>query len=132
MIYVSLIEETCIIWEKDHSPFKLGTTIRAMIQGIQYYNFYRDKEGGPQVDRKVLSIEMDCPPGAPRPGDLLPDVLAGTGIVIDPEDAVSRSFGNWKWIIPVEFASHYDLHRELIKSRIQRLYKLGRIRYGSY
>ena len=40
-------------------------------------------------------LELDCPPGSPRPGDLLPGVLEGTGLEKSPEDTTSRLFGNW-------------------------------------
>lgn len=78
------------------------------------------------------TIELDCPPGSPRPGDLLPQVLAGTGVELKPEDTVSRFFGNWTWVIPEEQVKAFEESRELIKERITDLYHRGMIRYGSW
>ena len=41
------------------------------------------------------SIELDCAPGGPRPNELLPSVLEGTGVTLDPEITVARCFGNF-------------------------------------
>jgi hypothetical protein len=35
-------------------------------------------------ESKMYSIELDCPPGFPRPSDLLPHVISETGLVLDP------------------------------------------------
>ncbi len=77
------------------------------------------------------SIELDCQPGYIRPGDLLPKVLEGTGIVL-PAMPNSMAFGNWLWDIPEDQVKLYLKHRELIKSRFQALYNTGQIRYGSW
>ncbi len=39
------------------------------------------------------TIELDCPPGALRPGDLIEDVIKGTGL--PSKESCSRVFGNW-------------------------------------
>lgn len=76
------------------------------------------------------SIELDCPPGYPRPGDLIAGVIAGTGL---PEsEPVAQFFGCWAW--------EYDIPRDrwereiqpVIRPRIQELYSRGVIRYGSW
>lgn len=76
------------------------------------------------------SIELDCPPGYPRPGDLIAGVIAGTGL---PEsEPVFMFFGCWAW--------EYDVPREkwereiqpVIRPRIQALHSSGVIRYGSW
>jgi hypothetical protein len=79
-----------------------------------------------------FTVELDCPPGSPRPGDLLPIVLEGTGIKLDPEQTVSRFFGNWQWVIPPEQESLYSAVRPEVAERIRALYNSGRIRYGSW
>lgn len=81
---------------------------------------------------KKYTIELDCAPGWPRPGDLLPDVLAGTGITLDAEKPQSMFFGNWVWEIPQDQVLKYEIARPTIISRIQALYGAGRIRYGSW
>lgn len=47
----------------------------------------------------MYTIELGCPPGSPRPGDLLPEVLKGTGVTINPEKTAARLFGDWEWIV---------------------------------
>jgi hypothetical protein len=78
------------------------------------------------------TIELDCPPGNPRPGDLLPAVLQDTGVVIDPEKTVGRFFGNWTWQVPPDQSEQYEKQRKLIADRIKSLYERGFIRYGSW
>ena len=80
----------------------------------------------------MYTIDLDCAPGGIRPNDLLPGVLADTGVVIDPENTVSRFFGNWTWKVPSEYNVLYEKNRELIKNRIIALHEAGRIRYGSW
>lgn len=78
------------------------------------------------------TIEIDCAPGNPRPGDYLPFILEGTGVELDPENPAMKLFGCWTWIIPESQESNYEQHRDLIKARIQELYHSGKIRYGSW
>jgi len=78
------------------------------------------------------TIELDCPPGSLRPGNLLPAVLAGTGVTIDPEKTVGRLFGNWTWEVPADQNEVYEKAIPLIKERITALYNSGSIRYGSW
>ena len=78
------------------------------------------------------SIELDCAPGGPRPNELLPSVLEGTGVTLDPEITVARCFGNWEWMIPESEAEAFLAAKETIASRIKELYNKGRIRYGSW
>lgn len=78
----------------------------------------------------MQTIELDCPPGFPRPGDLIDGVLEGTGLTAG--ETVSRIFGNWTWQfdIPKE-----EWERDIapkIKPRIEALYREGVIRYGSW
>lgn len=76
------------------------------------------------------SIELDCPPGWPRPGDLYPEVIAGTGLV--EKDPDSAFFGNWKWMHSDVDPARWLEIREITKPRIKRLYEDGKIRYGSW
>jgi len=39
----------------------------------------------------VKTIELDCPPGQPRPGDLIDGVIEGTGL--PKKEAKSKFFG---------------------------------------
>ena len=80
------------------------------------------------------SIELDCPPGSPRPGDLIMGVVKDTPLeaVTTPEGTVVRIFGNWVW----EYDGFTDLEWEAIQTvtmpRVKALYMSGVIRYGSW
>ena len=76
-------------------------------------------------------LELDCPPGDPRPGDLLPQVLEGTGLKKDPKDTTMRLFGNWRWDFETPPGKHAEV-KELLKERVSKLYNNGWIRYGSW
>jgi hypothetical protein len=81
-----------------------------------------------------FSIEIDCAPfSGPRPGDLLPAVIAGTPLEgkLVPDQPASALFGNWVW--PFELTDEeYAAFRDTIKARITALYHSGSIRYGSW
>ena len=48
------------------------------------------------VQKKHLQfIVLDCGPGLPRPGDLLPAALEGTTLQV--QSPVSKLFGEWTW-----------------------------------
>lgn len=77
------------------------------------------------------SIELDCPPGSPRPGDLILNVLKGTGLESKiPEP--SMCFGNWKWNFSEVPEEKWVEVKKVIKPRITKLYNSGVIRYGSW
>ena len=78
------------------------------------------------------TIELDCPPGDPRPGDLIEGIIRDTGLPI--RDPVSKVFGNWTWSYhDVEDISNlWTKIRPTLKRRIQTLYQQGVIRYGSW
>jgi hypothetical protein len=78
----------------------------------------------------MYTIELDCPPGGLRPGDLLPDVLKDTGVVLGKP--VAMFFGNWEWVIPEDQEPAFEAHRSVIAERIKALYNSGAIRYGSW
>jgi len=76
------------------------------------------------------TIELDCPPGHPRPGDLYPGVIEGTGL--PPRETVSRFFGNWTWDYNDLPRSEWERVQPILKQRITALYERGVIRYGSW
>ena len=76
------------------------------------------------------TIELDCAPGNPRPGDLLTGVLKDTDITLG--ETCSRVFGNWVWDVPEDQTEKYETVRDLVKERITKLYHRGLIRYGSW
>lgn len=79
----------------------------------------------------IKEIELDCPPGNVRPGDLIAGVIEGTGLSV--KDSTSRCFGNWTWVYTDDVTDEqWELIQKLIESKITALYKSGAIRYGSW
>lgn len=76
------------------------------------------------------SIELDCPPGNPRPGDLISQVIEGTGL--QEQKTTMRFFGNWKWDYQDVSCEEWDKVQPILKERVATLYKKGWIRYGSW
>ncbi len=87
---------------------------------------------GDNVMSILSTIEIDCQPGYPRPNDLLPGVLDGTGVKIDPENTIGRFFGNWTWEIPEDQEKTYRASVDTIKERLTALYHAGTVRYASW
>ncbi len=76
------------------------------------------------------TIEIDCPPGNPRPTDLYPGVIKGTGL---PErEPMSMFFGNFAWDYTDIPEEDWDKAVSIVKERITTLYNEGIIRYGSW
>lgn len=76
------------------------------------------------------TIELDCPPGGIRPGDLIGGVIEGTGL---PEkEPSSMFFGEWVWIYDMSQAEWEEKIQPVIKPRIEALYHRGYIRWGSW
>ncbi len=76
------------------------------------------------------SIELDCPPGLPRPGDLIGWVIEGTGLEL--RESCSRLFGNWKWDYSDVDPEVWLKVKPILQERIEKLYHAGVIRYGSW
>jgi len=84
------------------------------------------------METGTFTIELDCPPGGILPGDLIADVIEGTGL---PErDPVSKVFGQWTWEYgDVEgIAALWPNIKPKLKERIEKLYHRGVIRFGSW
>jgi hypothetical protein len=82
------------------------------------------------LTRGKQTIELDCPPGNPRPGDLIADVIQGTGL--DVRESVGRCFGNWTWDYNDIPAEKWEEIKPILNDRISLLYNRGLIRYGSW
>ena len=76
------------------------------------------------------TIDLDCPPGHPRPDDLIEGVLDGTGLVAG--EPVAMFFGNWTWEFDVDRETWETKIQPIIKPRIEALYHEGVIRYGTW
>jgi hypothetical protein len=82
-----------------------------------------------------FSIEMDCPPGDPRPFDLIEGVLKDTGLTAEDFDTGRPFFGHQMWVLKenAEKEALYIEHRhKTIKPRIVNLNERNIIRYGSW
>lgn len=82
------------------------------------------------------SIELDCKPGYPRPGDLIESVIKDSGLELSDFDTEPPFFGEQKWVLK---DSSYEVKAELFKKaksifreRITNLYNSGAIRYGTW
>lgn len=75
-------------------------------------------------------IELDCPPGDPRPGDLIAEVIKGTGLEL--KDASGKFMGNWSWNYSDVSEEEWKRIKPVLKERIVNLYNRGSIRYGGW
>ena len=75
-------------------------------------------------------IELDCPPGSPRPNDLLPEVIKDTGLEV--RKASSSFFGNWSFDYNDIPEDQWKKTQPILAERITDLYNKGIIRYGSW
>lgn len=80
----------------------------------------------------MSTIELDCPPGPTRPDNLLPHVIKDTGLEVEDFTITSKVFGNWEFTLKKEKQDTYEKCKNVIEERIKDLYKIGRIRYGSW
>lgn len=76
------------------------------------------------------TIELDCAPGGPRPGDLIGEVIKDTGLPL--RERTSAFFGNWTWDYSDIPDDVWIKAQETTKPRITALYNAGVIRYGSW
>lgn len=78
----------------------------------------------------VQTIELDCPPGSVRPGDLIGKVIEGTGL---PERAArDMCFGNWTFDYNDIDPEIWKNAKPILEQRITELYNKKIIRYGSW
>jgi hypothetical protein len=78
----------------------------------------------------IQTIEIDCPPGALRPGDLIGGVVKG--LKLPKREPVLRFFGNWTWDYSDVKPDRWKKIQPILEERITRLYNSGAIRYGSW
>lgn len=78
----------------------------------------------------MQTIELDCAPGTPRPGDLIAGVIKGTGL--PRRETVSRLFGSWEWNYSDIPKAKWLKVQPILEERIKTLYHAGVIRYGSW
>jgi len=76
------------------------------------------------------TIELDCAPGTPRPGDLIGGVIQGTGL--PKRKTVLKLLGEWTWDYSDIDKKVWKKAQPMLKTRIEALYHRGAIRYGSW
>jgi hypothetical protein len=81
-----------------------------------------------------FSIELDCPPGYPRPHDLIDGVLKDTGLEVEDFETDSPFFGHQTWILKESARKDciFTKSKHLFKERIEKLFYSGAIRYGTW
>ena len=75
-------------------------------------------------------IQLDCPPGNPRPGDLIAGVIEG--LDLEEKDPTIKFFGCWTWDYSDVPDERWKEIAPVLDKRIGALYKKGIIRYGSW
>jgi hypothetical protein len=90
----------------------------------------RELEKIETMELNLQTIELDCPPGYPRPGDLIAGVIGGTGL--ESRETISRLFGNWVWDYHDVPPEKWEEIKPTLGERITKLYNNGIIRYGSW
>ena len=82
------------------------------------------------------TIDLDCPPGAVRPWDLIAGVVKDTPLesMLTPEDTAEGGafFGHREWVFTMTQGQWEAEVQPIIKPRIEALYNMGVIRYGSW
>lgn len=76
------------------------------------------------------TIEIDCPPGDPRPGDLICGVIEDLNLTLG--EPTSKTFGNWTWTVPADQANHYLTVQNTVRERLLVLHSSGLVRYASW
>jgi len=76
------------------------------------------------------TIELDCPPGYPRPGDLFEEVIAGT--LLPLREPVAKLFGCWTWDYGDVPEATWQDAQQVVGPRIEALHARGVIRWGSW
>jgi hypothetical protein len=76
------------------------------------------------------TIEIDCQPGYPRPGDLIEGVIKDTGLPL--RDDVSRFFGCWEWNYNDIDPEVWNRAKPILEKRLNKLYDDGLCRYCSW
>jgi hypothetical protein len=76
------------------------------------------------------TIEIDCPPGSPRPGDLIEGVIKGTGLSL--RDSSSSFMGCWMWDYNDINPDVWKEIQIILEERLTKLYDNGTCRYCSW
>jgi hypothetical protein len=75
-------------------------------------------------------IEIDCPPGNPRPDVIYRSAIKNTGLI--EKQPESKTFGCWTWNYDEVPADQWNTLRKVIGTKLKLYYDAGTIRYGSW
>lgn len=76
------------------------------------------------------TIEIDCPPGYPRPGDLIESVIKDTELPL--RDDVCRLFGCWTWDYNDIDPEIWNKAKPILEKKLTKLYDDHVCRYCSW
>ena len=76
------------------------------------------------------TIEIDCPPGGLRPGDLMQSICKDAGL--EYKEPVSKFFGHWTWDYSDMPEAEWKKVQPIAKRYIEKAYHRGIVRYGSW
>lgn len=84
------------------------------------------------ADESRCELGIDCPPGDPRPGDLLPGVLEGSGLEPSDFEEPLRLYGAWTWQLrrSPDKEALFISRKPLFHARLEALLAAGTIRGG--
>ncbi len=82
------------------------------------------------AEKDPQTIEIGCPPGPPRPGDLLPGVIEGTGLEV--RDPAHMHFGDWEWDYRDIDPNEWKKIQPTLEKRLVALYDAGVIRFCTW
>jgi hypothetical protein len=87
--------------------------------------------GGTEANRRKQEIHLECPPGEPRPGDLIANLIANTGLPIR-KDSGGRLYGHWSWNYSTVAPEVWEAARSIVLERMSELYEAGTVRAASF
>lgn len=79
------------------------------------------------MERRIL---LDCPPGDPRPDDLIAKVIEG--LDLKEKDPMFKLFGCWGWDYSDVPEERWQEIQPMLKKRIAALYRKRIIRAGAW
>ena len=88
-----------------------------------------------------MNIEIDCPPGNPRPGDLFKAIMESLSKHSDQKikdfsqknlnSEPTKNFGCWTWDLEINPEIHSEV-QSVFKNRLTEYHQNGIVRYASW
>jgi hypothetical protein len=89
----------------------------------------KETDKSSENEKYEITIEIDCPPGAPRPDEYMKDICKDI-LKQEYHNPISTFFGEWDWKFEV-LKSEADGIKEKIMDYLKSLYYKNCIRYGA-